>query len=102
MQVAKCVQSGIRSPKHSVRSASSWNKPAHSPLRVPFSQRRSTNPTSDQLQFRDRLCIRSRTGHQPIVPSFRFEIYRLVELHFRNCLNCFWSNQLLCFYLHWW
>ena len=55
-----------------------------------------------KLQFRDQLCIRTRISHQPIVPSFRCQVCRLVKLKLGDCLYCFWSNQLLCMYLHRW
>ena len=59
-----------------------------------------------KLQFRDRLCILTGTGtdtgHQPIMPGFRCQVCRLVKLKLGDCLYCFWSNQLLCIYLHRW
>ena len=33
-----------------------------------------------KLQFRDRLCVRTRISHQPIVSSFRCQVCRLVKL----------------------
>ncbi len=41
-------QTSIGSPRHSVRSPGSWTTPTHAAPRVPFLQRRITNPTSDQ------------------------------------------------------
>ncbi len=55
-----------------------------------------------KLQLRDRLCFRTRTGHQPIVHGFRCQVCRLVKLQLGDCLYCFRSNQLLCNHLHRW
>ena len=33
-----------------------------------------------KLQLRDRLCIRTRISHQPIVSGFRCQVCRLVKL----------------------
>ncbi len=46
--------------------------------------------------------MRTRISHQPIVPSLRFEVCRLVKLKPGDGLYCFWSNQLLCIRLHRW
>ncbi len=47
-EVARLVQTRIGSPKHSGRSASCWTTPTHAAPRLPFLQRRITNPLSDQ------------------------------------------------------
>ncbi len=49
-----------------------------------------------------RMRMRFRISHQPIMPGFRCQVCRQVKLQFGNCLYCFWSNQLLCIYLHGW
>ena len=45
-------------------------------MHVPFLQRRFDTPVSDQIQFRDRLCIDTRIVQQSIMPSSRFH-YKL-------------------------
>ena len=55
-----------------------------------------------ELQFQDRLCIDTRTVQQPIMPGFRSQDCRLVELQFGDCLYRFWTHQLLCIRLHRW
>ena len=49
-----------------------------------------------KLQFRDRLCIRTREPRPLIMTRFRRYVCRLVKLYFRNCLkHPFRSSQLL-------
>ena len=48
------------------------------------------------------MRMRTRISHQPIVPGFRCQACRLIKLKLGDCLYCFWSNQLLCIYLHRW
>ena len=46
--MARFGQTSIGSPEHSVHSAGGCTTPTHAPPRVPFLQRRITNPMSDQ------------------------------------------------------
>ena len=49
-----------------------------------------------KLQFRYRLCIDTRIVQQPIMPSFRCQVCRLVKLKSRDCLkHRFRSSKLL-------
>ena len=49
-----------------------------------------------KLKFRYQLCIDTRIVQQPIMPSFRSQVSRLVKLKFRDCLkHRFRSNHRL-------
>ncbi len=52
------------------------------------------------LQFRDRLCIDTCIVQQPIIPSFRSQVSRLVKLKFRDCLKHRYRSNLLLTNLH--
>ncbi len=47
-EITRLGQTSIGCPKNPERSASRWTTPTHASARVPFLQRRITNPTSDQ------------------------------------------------------
>ena len=49
-----------------------------------------------KLQFRNRLCIRTRAVRPLIMTRFRRQVCRLIKLYFRNCLkHPFRSSQLV-------
>ena len=100
--MARFGPTSIGSPKHSVLSAGGCTTPTHAAPRVPFLQRRITNPCLIKLQFRDRLCIHIHRGRPLIIPGFCCQVCRLVKPKLGDCLYCFWSNQLLCIRLHRW
>ncbi len=69
--MARFGQTGIGSPKHSVRSASSHITPTHAALRVPLLQRRITNPLSDQPSI----------TQQPLAPGAILRCHPLTRMH---------------------
>ena len=99
-ELIRLGQTSIGSPKHTVRSASSWTTPTHAAPRVPFLQRRITNPMSDQTPAPGPAL--HAHPHQP--PTYRVQLplrgVQLFKLKLGDCLYCFWSNQLLCIRLH--
>jgi len=52
------------------------------------------------LQFRDRLCIDTCIVQQPIMPSFRSQVSRLVKLNLRDCFKHRYRSNLLLPNLH--
>ena len=58
-EITLLVQTSIGSPKHSVHIARDRTTPAQAAPRVPFPQRRITNP----------LCDRTPLTQQPLAPS---------------------------------
>ena len=72
-QQGKCtqlVQAITCSPKHSVRSTIGWTTPAQAAPRVPFLQRRITNPPSDQNSI----------SQQPIAPGAILRCHPLARM----------------------
>ena len=68
-EITRLGPTSIGSPRHSGRSASCWTTPTHAAPRLPFLQRRITNPTSDQTPVPGSALHPNADPHQP--PTYR-------------------------------